>query len=136
MAEPLLHSFSVSTGAERQLIDVTGSVQSAVTRSGVRDGLCCLFLPHTTAGLTLNENWDPAVPGDILHTLRRAAPPDPAHRHQEGNSPAHVLSSLLGVQLVLLIEKNRLILGSWQGVFLAEFDGPRERRVIVKILEG
>jgi secondary thiamine-phosphate synthase enzyme len=136
MTGPLVQSFSVSTGAERQFVDITNSIQSAVTSSGVQDGLCCLFLPHTTAGLTLNENWDPAVPGDILHTLNRAAPPDPAHRHSEGNSPAHVLSSLMGVQLVLPIEKNRLILGPWQGVFLAEFDGPRERKVTVKILEG
>jgi secondary thiamine-phosphate synthase enzyme len=137
MREPALQVFSVSTKSVRQFTDITDSVQSAVSRSGVQDGICFLFLPHTTAALTLNENWDPAVPSDILHTLgTQTAPEDPAHRHGEGNSPAHVLSSLLGASLFVLVEKGRLLLGSWQGVFLVEFDGPRQRRVMVKIIEG
>jgi len=137
MREHAILTFSVSTRAARQFVDITESIQSAVARNGVQDGVCYVFLPHTTAALTLNENWDPDVAGDILHTLgRHTAPPDPEHRHAEGNSPAHVQSSLLGANLFVLVEKGRLILGSWQGVFLAEFDGPRERRVMVKILEG
>jgi secondary thiamine-phosphate synthase enzyme len=137
MGHPLIHSFTVSTQSVRQFVDITEPVQSVLTRSGVQDGVCYAFLPHTTAALTLNENWDPAVSSDILHTLgTQTAPPDPAHEHEEGNSPAHVQSSLLGANLFLLVEKGRLILGPWQGVFLVEFDGPRERRVMVKIVEG
>jgi secondary thiamine-phosphate synthase enzyme len=137
MPAPSIHTFSVSSRAKRQFIDITDLIQSLVARSGVENGICYLFLPHTTAALTLNENWDPAVPEDILHTLaNQTAPPDPAHRHPEGNSPAHVQSSLVGANLFLLIEKGHLILGSWQGVFLAEFDGPRERRIFVKLMEG
>jgi secondary thiamine-phosphate synthase enzyme len=137
MSDPSTHTLSVSTQAVRQFVDITDSVQSAVHRSGVAEGVCFLFLPHTTAALTLNENWDPAVPSDILHTLgTRTAPDDPAYEHSEGNSSAHVLSSLIGANLFLPVEKGRLLLGSWQGVFLVECDGPRTRRVIVKILEG
>jgi len=135
MGEPSLHTLHVQTHAVRQFVDITETVQSAVDRSGVRDGVCYAFLPHTTAALTLNENWDPAVPSDILHTLgTRTAPADPAHEHGEGNSPAHALSSLIGAGLFLFVQQGRLVLGSWQGVFLAEFDGPRERRVMLKIV--
>ncbi|MBN1440080.1 MAG: YjbQ family protein [Anaerolineales bacterium] len=125
-----------SSRASQQLLDITGAVQSEVGKSGVMNGVCFLFLPHTTAALTLNENWDPDVRADILHTLEhQTAPADPAHRHEEGNSAAHVRSSLLGASLSLPIEDGRLALGSWQGVYLAEFDGPRERRVVLKMLE-
>jgi secondary thiamine-phosphate synthase enzyme len=135
MPSPSTQTLSVESHSTHQFVDITDLVQSAVGRSGVREGVCYLFLPHTTAALTLNENWDPSVPGDILHTLtRQTAPPDPAHRHSEGNSPAHVQSSLLGANLFLLVADGRLVLGSWQGVFLAEFDGPRQRRVLVKIV--
>jgi secondary thiamine-phosphate synthase enzyme len=137
MPAPSIQAFSVSTGSVHQFVDITDSVQAAVTRSGLKNGLCFIFLPHTTAALTLNENWDPDVPDDILHTLiHQTAPADPAHRHAEGNSPAHVKSSLLGVNVFLFVEEGRLVLGSWQGVFLAEFDGPRQRRVLVKVMEG
>ncbi len=137
MPDPAKNIFYVSSRASQQFIDITGQVQSQVDRSGVQNGVCFLFLPHTTAALTLNENWDPAVPADILHTLEhQTAPSSPTHRHEEGNSPAHVRSSLFGASRTLLIEDGRLVLGSWQGVFLAEFDGPRERRVFVKIMEG
>jgi len=136
MPNPTIQTLSISTQAVRQFVDITDSVQSVVTRSGVRDGMCFLFLPHTTAALTLNENWDPEVPSDILHTLgTRTAPADPAHQHREGNSPAHVISSLIGAHLFLLVDSGKLLLGSWQGVFLVECDGPRTRRVVVKILE-
>ncbi len=137
MPDPAKNAFFVSSRASQQFIDITGQVQSLIDRSGVENGVCFLFLPHTTAALTLNENWDPAVPADILHTLEhQTAPSSPAHMHEEGNSPAHVRSSLFGASQTLLIEDGRLVLGSWQGVFLAEFDGPRERRVFVKVLEG
>jgi secondary thiamine-phosphate synthase enzyme len=136
MPEPSNNPLAVSTRASQQFVDITAQVQSRIEQSGVKNGVCFLFLPHTTAALTLNENWDPAVPADILHTLEhQTAPPSSKHMHAEGNSAAHVRSSLLGAQLFLLIEDGRLVLGSWQGVFLAEFDGPRERRVIIKIVE-
>jgi secondary thiamine-phosphate synthase enzyme len=136
MTDPSKNAFFVSSHAAQQFIDITGQVQTLVDRSGVKVGVCFLFLPHTTAALTLNENWDPAVPADILHTLKtQTAPSSPAHMHAEGNSPAHVRSSLFGVSQFVLIEDGRLVLGAWQGIFLAEFDGPRERRVFVQIIE-
>jgi secondary thiamine-phosphate synthase enzyme len=136
MGDSTIRSFHVSTGGAQQFLDITDSVQSCVAQSGVKNGVCYVFLPHTTAALALNENWDPDVPGDILHTLtHQTAPSDPAHLHSEGNSPAHVKSALLGVNAFLLVEEGRLILGNWQGIFLAEFDGPRDRRVLVKAVE-
>jgi secondary thiamine-phosphate synthase enzyme len=130
-------TITVKTDSQRQFVEITDSVQAEVDHSGVRNGVCLLFLPHTTAGLTLNENWDPCVAGDILLTLhRQTAPPHPEHRHSEGNSPAHIQSSLVGAELFLLIEDRKILLGPWQGIFLAEFDGPRERHIAVKIMEG
>jgi secondary thiamine-phosphate synthase enzyme len=137
MDSSFLKTISVRTNSRRQFVDITDSIQSEVTGSGIPSGICLLFLPHTTAGLTFNENWDPCVPGDILLTLdRQVAPPHPEHRHSEGNSPAHVLSSLIGATLFLIIEEGKILLGPWQGIFLTEFDGPRERRVTIKIIAG
>lgn len=120
----------IRSGEKRQLVDITDQVQRVVVESGVQRGLCYLFVPHTTAGLTLNENWDPKVRGDILSALERIVPSGP-YKHQEGNSPAHIMASLIGSEATLFIEGGRLLLGSWQGVFLAEFDGPRSRRVLI-----
>ena len=123
----------VQTQARMELRDITGQVQEAVSESGVQRGMCYLFVPHTTAGLTLNENWDPDVRSDLVRALEEMVP-RLSYRHGEGNSPAHLLSSLIGVQESLLIDGGRLVLGSWQGIYLAEFDGPRRRRVMVKIV--
>jgi secondary thiamine-phosphate synthase enzyme len=137
MNPSFLKTIPVKTNSRKQFVDITDTVQSEVTSSGVSRGICFLFLPHTTAGLTLNENWDPCVPGDILLTLnQQTAPPHPEHRHSEGNSPAHIQSSLIGATLSLIIEENKILLGPWQGIFLTEFDGPRERHVTIKIMEG
>jgi secondary thiamine-phosphate synthase enzyme len=137
MNAPFQKTFSVKTNAGKQFVDITDTVQAKVAESGVSNGICLLFLPHTTAGLTLNENWDPCVPGDILLTLEeQTAPPHPEHRHAEGNSPSHIQSSLVGASLLLIIEDRKILLGPWQGIFLTEFDGPRERRVVLKIIEG
>jgi secondary thiamine-phosphate synthase enzyme len=137
MNAPFQKTFPVKTDSRKQFVDITDTVQAEVTQSGVRNGICLLFLPHTTAGLTLNENWDPCVPGDILLTLdRQTAPPHPEHRHSEGNSPAHIQSSLVGATLFLIIEERKILLGPWQGIFLTEFDGPRERHVVLKIIAG
>lgn len=121
----------VKTGSHRELQDITAQVQRAVAGSGVQEGVCHLFVPHTTAGLTLNENWDPDVRSDLLRAWAAMVPDVPYH-HGEGNSPAHLMSSLVGAGQTLLIAGGRLVLGSWQGVYLAEFDGPRRRRVLVK----
>jgi secondary thiamine-phosphate synthase enzyme len=137
MNSSYLRTISVKTDSRKQFVDISDFVQAEVTNSGVRNGICLLFLPHTTAGLTLNENWDPCVSGDILLTLdRQIAPPHPEHRHQEGNSPAHIQSSLVGATLFLIIDDGKILLGPWQGIFLTEFDGPRERHVTIKIMAG
>lgn len=125
-------SLDVQTQASRELRDITAQVQQIVIDSGVQEGACHLFVPHTTAGLTLNENWDPDVRSDLISALTDLIP-DLPYRHGEGNSPAHLLSTLVGVSTTLLVGNGRLVLGSWQGIYLAEFDGPRRRRVVVKI---
>ena len=122
----------ISTQRHSELRDITSQVQQAVADQGLEDGLCHVFVPHTTAGLTLNENWDPHVRGDLVRALA-AMVPDVSFRHGEGNSPAHLLSTLVGAGQTLLVHRGRLVLGSWQGIYLAEFDGPRRRRVIVKV---
>jgi secondary thiamine-phosphate synthase enzyme len=123
----------VRTRSHSEFQDVTSQVQQIVTESGVKEGLCHVFVPHTTAGLTLNENWDPDVRGDLVRALA-AMVPDVRYRHGEGNSPAHLMSTLVGASETLLVAGGRLVLGSWQGIYLAEFDGPRRRRVLVKIV--
>ena len=122
----------VRTRARSELQDITDRVQQAVGESGVAEGVCHVFVPHTTAGLTLNENWDPDVRGDLVRALAALVPDVPYH-HGEGNSPAHLMSTLVGASESLLVRDGRLVLGSWQGIYLAEFDGPRARRVLVKI---
>jgi secondary thiamine-phosphate synthase enzyme len=126
-------SLDVQTQASSELRDITTQVQQAVTASGAQEGICHLFVPHTTAGLTLNENWDPDVRGDLVRALADLVP-DLPYRHGEGNSPAHLMSTLVGVSTTLLVNEGRLVLGNWQGIYLAEFDGPRRRRVMVKIV--
>lgn len=123
----------VRTQSHRELRDITSQVRQAVSDLGVKDGVCHLFVPHTTAGLTLNENWDPDVRGDLVRALEALVPDVPFH-HGEGNSPAHLLSTLTGTSQTLLVRRGNLVLGSWQGVYLAEFDGPRRRRVLIKVV--
>jgi secondary thiamine-phosphate synthase enzyme len=130
-----MERLNIRTNRATELVDITGQVQDAVTRLGAMDGVVYLFCPHTTAGLTLNENWDPDVQRDMLLTIDgHIAPPDPRHRHGEGNSPAHIKASLFGADAAVFVEEGRLQLGRWQGVYLAEFDGPRQRQVWVKFL--
>jgi secondary thiamine-phosphate synthase enzyme len=129
-----MDTIEVSTQSRQEFRDITPQVQEIIRRSGVREGLCYLFCPHTTAGLTLNENWDPTVRHDLGLMLDTLVPDRPDFRHAEGNAPAHIKTSLVGSQLTLFVSEGRLVLGSWQGVFLAEFDGPRRRRVLVKVV--
>ncbi len=131
-----METIQISTGGKQAFHDITDRVQSAVSNAGVEDGICFVFCPHTTAGVTLNENWDASVQHDIGVGLDKISPPRPEYRHGEGNSPAHLKSSLVGASQFAPIENGQLVLGRWQGVFLAEFDGPRTRKVYVKIVAG
>ncbi len=124
----------IHTSGRQSFEDIGQQAQQAVDESGIQEGLCYLFCPHTTAGLMVNENWDPSVQRDIGLVLNDLVPQRPDFQHAEGNSPAHVKSSLLGPSQTLFIAAGRLVLGSWQGVYLAEFDGPRTRKVLVKIV--
>lgn len=126
----------IRTSERQSFEDITQQVQQLVNASGVQEGLCYLFCPHTTAGLTINENWDPSVKHDMGLVLDGLIPQRQDFRHGEGNSPAHVKSSLVGASQALFVSGGRLVLGSWQGIYLAEFDGPRTREVLVKIVEG
>jgi secondary thiamine-phosphate synthase enzyme len=131
-----MEAIQVSTRGKQAFQDITDSVQSAVDDASVQDGMCFVFCPHTTAGITLNENWDSSVQHDLGVGLDRISPTRPEYRHGEGNSPAHIKSSLVGAGQFVPVEGGRLVLGRWQGIFLAEFDGPRTRRVYVKVMEG
>lgn len=124
----------VPTSKSVEFIDVTGAVSDIVGKSGVKDGVCVLFVPHTTAGITINENADPDVVSDIIGGLSKAVPESSSYRHGEGNSPAHIKSSLIGVSKNIFIEDGRLVLGTWQGIYFAEFDGPRARKLWIKII--
>ncbi|MDE3137178.1 MAG: secondary thiamine-phosphate synthase enzyme YjbQ [Acidobacteriota bacterium] len=125
---------SVRTSRRSELVEITAEVEKAVAASSITEGVCYLFVPHTTAGVIVNENDDPAVARDIEKTLDRLVPCGAGYEHLEGNADAHVKSSLVGVSAMVFVERGRLALGRWQGVFFCEFDGPRDRRVRVKIL--
>ncbi len=127
---------TVKTRSQTELVDITADVKGMVGRSGVQEGLCMLYVPHTTAGVTINESADPSVRDDILMVLNQMVPWKAAYRHMEGNSPAHVKSSIVGSSQTVAIENASLVLGTWQGIFFCEFDGPRTRKVHVRILEG
>ncbi|MCD6310134.1 MAG: YjbQ family protein [Candidatus Eremiobacteraeota bacterium] len=126
--------FSVSTKSRSQFIDITGEVQSAVEKMKVSNGICLVFIPHTTAGVTINENADPDVIADIQSVLERAVPWDAGYRHGEGNAAAHAKASIMGSSVSVIIEAGRLRLGTWQGIFFCEFDGPRRRKVWVQAI--
>lgn len=123
--------FTVRTNARCEMIDITDKVATFVRESGLRDGICHVFVPHTTAALTINENADPDVPRDILDSLDRVVPLSNRYRHAEGNAAAHVKASLLGASQTVFVENGRLVLGTWQSLFFCEFDGPRTREVLV-----
>ena len=132
----MIHTLRVRTNRRTEMVDITGQVQEVVGLSGVTEGVCHIFEAHTTAGLTINENADPSVQADILMIMNRIISEQEAYRHLEGNSPAHIKASLVGAQLTVLVNNGSLFLGTWQGVFLCEFDGPRTRKVHLKIMAG
>ncbi len=130
----MIHTFQVRSSQRTDFIDVTHSVQEAVEKSGVREGVCIVYIPHTTAAVTINENADPSVIQDMTTALNRIVPFEDRYRHLEGNSAAHIKSSLVGCSETLLVESGELVLGTWQGIFFCEFDGPRSRKVYVKLV--
>ncbi len=131
----MMYSLEVSTGDRTQLVDITDQVERFVSQSGVKEGTCLLYVPHTTAGLTINENADPTVPADIIMGINKLIPFDDNYKHIEGNSAAHIKSSIFGVSLTIFITGRKLFLGTWQGIYFCEFDGPRRRKVLIKIIE-
>jgi secondary thiamine-phosphate synthase enzyme len=126
----------VRTTQKQQFVEITGEVQAVVRSEGVQDGLVLVYVPHTTAGVTINENGDPDVVRDILHNLNKVFPVDGDYRHYEGNSHAHIKASLMGSSCMIPIEDGQLQLGTWQGVYFCEFDGPRQRRVQIKVIKA
>jgi len=123
----------IKTRAKQELVDITAQVERAVRESGVATGSCEIFVPHTTAAITINENADPAVKEDILLSLEKLIPQRGSYKHAEGNAHAHIKASLMGHSAHVFIEGGKLVLGTWQGIFLCEFDGPRERQVWLHI---
>jgi secondary thiamine-phosphate synthase enzyme len=116
-------------------VDITRSVQEAVRKIGLEDGVCIVFIPHTSAAVTINENADPSVVHDIVMELNKIIPFEDHYRHSEGNSPAHIKASLMGCSEIVFVESGKLVLGTWQGIFFCEFDGPRNRKVHVKVVK-
>jgi len=129
-----LGEFSVRTGGATDWINITGEVQKIAAASGVREGICVVFVPHTTAAVTINENADSDVPRDVNFALNMISPDRREFRHSEGNSAAHTKSSLVGPSLTVIITAGKLLLGTWQGIWFNEFDGPRTRKVHVRIM--
>ncbi|OGP79564.1 MAG: hypothetical protein A2V86_02820 [Deltaproteobacteria bacterium RBG_16_49_23] len=132
----MTQTFSVRSSKQTEFIDITRPVQEVVQKAGVKEGLCVIFTPHTTAAVTINENADPSVPRDILMEINKIVSFEDRYQHTEGNSPAHIKSSLVGCSQTLIIESGKLLLGTWQGIFFCEFDGPRNRQVQVKVVKG
>jgi secondary thiamine-phosphate synthase enzyme len=126
-------TFGVKTTSREELVDITGDIKNIVKASGVSSGICHLYVPHTTAGVTINENADPSVRSDIIKGLKAMVPDDAGYTHAEGNSPAHIKSTLTGCGTSVFIEKGEPVLGRWQGIYFCEYDGPRRREVKVKI---
>jgi len=132
----MIETFQVKSSRRTEFIDITSSVQGSVQKSGVSEGICWVFVPHTTAAVTINENADPSVPQDLMMMLNKIVPFEGGYHHLEGNSAAHIKSSLLGCSKMIFVESGRLVLGTWQGIFFCEFDGPRSRKVFVKVVKG
>jgi len=132
----MTRQFQLKTTAKTDFVDITPLVQQAVERSKVEEGLCYVFVPHTTAGVTINENADPHVSADIGMALNLMVPAQERYQHMEGNSPAHIKASLVGSSQVVFVQAKRLVLGTWQGIFFCEFDGPRNRQVYVRVVKA
>ena len=128
-------ALEVKTSQHTQMLDITRQVQQAVAEAGITDGVCMIFVPHTTAAVTINENADPDVVRDFTKEINKIVPWEDGYHHMEGNSAAHLKASLIGFSEQVIIEDGRLVLGTWQGIYFCEYDGPRHRKVYVKIME-
>lgn len=126
-----MHILEIKTTNREEFLDITDKITKLASTSSIKCGYCLVFVPHTTAGITINENADPSVRSDILTVLKKAVPDDLSYKHGEGNSPAHVKASLMGPSVTVMIEEGKLKLGTWQGIYFCEFDGPRNRKVYV-----
>lgn len=129
-----MYSFSVRTSKHTQMIDITEEVRNAVKKSGITDGICLVYIPHTTAAVTINENADPDVVRDFTMEINKIVPWEDGYYHAEGNSAAHLKASMIGFSEQIIIDGGQLVLGTWQGIYFVEFDGPRMRKVYVKII--
>jgi len=129
-------TLTVSTSRKTEFIDITRQIAAEVSKSGVKDGLLMVFIPHTTAAVTINEGADPSVKDDVLMVLNKVVPWNEQYRHAEGNSPAHAKSSLIGCSELVAVEDGKLVLGTWQSIFFCEFDGPRTRKALLKWLSA
>lgn len=134
----MLKEFKISTSKKQELIDITEEVRQIIKNSGVEKGLCLVYVPHATAGILVNENYDSSVCNDIINKLEEIAPSTNRYEHDkiDDNAHAHIKASLIGPSETLIIEEGKLILGTWQGIALIEFDGPKTRTVLVKLIEG
>ena len=130
----MVFEFSLKTSRSNEFINITGKVKEAIMKSGIDDGICVVFVPHTTAGVTVNENADPDVVKDMLMELSKIVPEDEEYRHFEGNSSAHIKASLMGNSQTFIVENGELKVGIWQGIYFTEFDGPRNRKFFVKVM--
>ena len=126
-------TMTVKTNRRTEMVDVTARIQGEVNRSGPKEGLCVVYVPHTTAGITINEGADPAVCEDILQKLHELVPRGKGYRHLEGNADSHIKASLMGSSVTVLVQDGRLVMGTWQRIFFCEFDGPRSRKVHIKL---
>jgi len=126
---------SIKTFQRIELIEITRKIEEAIDKQGVNNGICCLFVPHTTAALTSNENADPSVKDDSNYQLNSLLPKNDSNSHGEGNSDSHIKSSIFGPSLTLIISGGNLVLGTWQGIYFCEFDGPRNRKLYIKIIK-
>lgn len=130
----MLTKLKVNTTKHTQMLDITDKVQKAVSDSGVKDGICTVFIPHTTAAVTINENADPDVVRDFTTEIDKIVPWEDGYYHFEGNSAAHLKSSMIGFSEQIIIDEGRLVLGTWQGIYFCEYDGPRNRKVYVMVM--
>lgn len=132
----MIYSIDIRSSERSEFIDITDRIEKVIKQSHISEGTCRIFIPHTTAGLTINENADPSVKKDIINTLNILVPQTGRYAHVEGNADAHIKSSILGGEKTVFIQNGRLKLGTWQGIFFCEFDGPRKREVWVEVLDG
>ncbi len=132
----MLETITVTTHSRNEMVEITSKVKEIVKKAGVKEGICVLYTPHTTAAITINENADPAVAHDITDFLNKLVPHGAGYKHAEGNADSHIKSTLVAPSITLIIQGGELVLGTWQGIFFCEYDGPRTRKVYVKIMEG